>query len=649
MFKTFGVLAHVDAGKTTFSEQLLYHTQSIKERGRVDHKDAYLDNHSIERKRGITIFAEQGRIHYNGDTYTLIDTPGHVDFSPEMERAISVMDYAILIISAVDGIEGHTDTVWNLLRQYHVPTFIFINKIDREGADVEAVMEAIHKEFSTDALLLNEKINEDVIPENVLEWIAERDETLLEQYMEGEIEVSQFFNALQTMVQNEQAFICMSGSALKDIGVKEFFDQFASLTKTEFDRNSTFQGQVFKIRHDNQKQRITFIKALRGIVNVRDEFKFSDVTEKITEIRLYNGSHFETVQHIEAGEIFAVKGLSQAQIGDVLGDNQHIREQYELVPTLQAKVAYNGTEHIKEILRIFRLLEAEEPTLQVVWNEKFQEIYVHVMGVIQLEVLLEVTKTRFGNDVQFEDPKILYMETIHNSVTGYGHFEPLKHYAEVHLKMEPAPRGSGIQFANACHADDLSVGHQRLIEKHLFERDHHGLLTGYPITDIKFTLLTGRAHNMHTEGGDFREATFRALRQGLEQANNVLLEPYYRFKMKASTDHIGRMMTDIQQASGTFEPPLMTEEQVTIVGKVPVSTFMNYSTTFAAYTNGKGALSLQFTGYAICHNSEEVIEQIGYDKNADPEYSSSSIFCAKGKGYVVPWDEAEEAMHCLKK
>ncbi|MFP3919418.1 translation factor GTPase family protein [Lysinibacillus telephonicus] len=649
MYKTFGVLAHVDAGKTTFSEQLLYHTESIKERGRVDHKDAYLDNHAIERQRGITIFAEQGRIHYKGDTYTLIDTPGHMDFSPEMERAISIMDYAILLISAVDGIEGHTETVWNLLRKYHVPTFIFINKIDREGAAVEEVMQSIKKEFSTDALLLKEEINDQSIPESILEWIAERDEKLFEHYMEDNIDISQYFSALLKMIQNEQAFICMAGSALKDIKVKEFFNQFAILTKTKFDNDAPFQGKVFKIRHDEQNQRITFIKALSGTLKVRDEFQFEDLTEKVTEIRLYNGTQFNIVQQVNAGEIFAVKGLTYAKIGDVLGDNANLNEQFELVPTLQAKVVYKGAEHIKEILRIFRLLESEEPTLQVVWSEKFQEIHVHVMGIIQLEVLEDIAKTRFSIDVQFEEPKILYLETIQNTVTGYGHFEPLKHYAEVHLKMEPAPRGSGILFDNACHADDLSIGHQRLVEKHLFERDHHGLLTGYPITDIKFTLLTGRAHNKHTEGGDFREATFRALRQGLEQAENILLEPYYRFKMKAPLDFIGRIMTDIQQAFGTFEPPIMSENQVTIIGKAPVSTFMNYNTIFSAYTNGKGALSIQFSGYDICHNSEEVIEQINYDKNADPEYTSSSIFCVKGKGYVVPWDEAEEAMHCLKK
>lgn len=649
MYKTIGVLAHVDAGKTTFSEQLLYHTLSIKERGRVDHQDAFLDNHSIERKRGITIFAEQGRIHYNDDTYTLIDTPGHVDFSPEMERAIRVMDYAILIISAVDGIEGHTETVWQLLKKYDIPTFLFINKMDREGADLQVVMTSIQKELTDEALLLTEKVTSDYIPQDVIEWLAVRDETLLEQYMEGTIDFQNCFQIFCSMIQHRQAFVCMAGSALKDIGIKEFFEQFALLTKTSYQADNSFKGLVYKIRHDEKNQRLTFMKALQGTLRVRDEFSFGNGIEKITEIRLYNGQRFETVQQVEAGEIFAVKGISKAQIGQVIGNNVVNQDEFELTPTLQAKVVYDGSVHIKELLSYFRILEAEEPTLKVVWSEKFQEINVHVMGVIQLEVLLEVIETRFGIQVQFEDPKILYMETIQQPVIGYGHFEPLKHYAEVHLKMEPTPRGSGIQFKNECHADDLSVGHQRLIEKHLFEREHHGLLTGYPITDICFTLLTGRAHQKHTEGGDFREATFRALRQGLEKAENLLLEPYYRFKMKASTDLIGRMMTDIQQASGRFEPPIIIEDQVTIIGKVPVSTFMNYSTTFATYTNGKGSLSLQFTGYDLCHNSEEVIEQIGYDKNADPEYSSSSIFCAKGKGYSVPWYEAEDAMHCIKK
>lgn len=640
MHTTIGVVAHVDSGKTTFCEQLLYHTNSIKKRGRVDHQDAFLDNHAIERQRGITIFAEQGRIDYNGQAYTLIDTPGHIDFAPEMERAIHVMDAAIVIISAVDGIEGHTETVWHLLREHHVPTFIFINKVDREGADVASVMSSIKKDLSPNALLFNDGFNT-----TVKEWLAERDEQLMEKYFADNLEENDCLESLKHAINHEQAFVCMSGSALKDEGVLAFFETIAQLMVTKFDVNGPFEGKVYKIRHDHQ-QRLTFMKALSGVLKVRDEFTFGETTEKVTEIRLYNGNGFTTVPQVQAGDIFAVKGLATPLIGGVIGATETNPAQFDMIPTLQAKVIYEGALHIKELHRVFREIEAEEPSLRVVWNEKFQEISVHVMGTIQLEVLTELVKERFGIEVQFGKPQILYKETIAAPAIGYGHFEPLKHYAEVHLKMEPNNRGAGITFSNRCHADDLSVGHQRLIEKHLFERDHHGLLTGFPVTDIHLTLLTGRAHNKHTDGGDFREASFRALRQGLEQVRNVLLEPYYRFKMKASSDHIGRMMSDIQQASGSFEAPNLTEDTVTLYGRAPVATFMDYSTQFAAYTNGKGALTLQFDGYDVCHNSDEIIEQIGYNKNADPEYTSSSIFCAKGKGYSVPWGEAKAAMHC---
>lgn len=646
MHVTIGVLAHVDAGKTTFSEQLLFHTKSIQARGRVDHQDTFLDNHELERQRGITIFAEQGRMTIGNDTYTLIDTPGHVDFSPEMERAIRVMDYAIIVISAVEGVQGHTETVWQLLRQYHVPTFFFINKMDREGANVEAVMTQLQKDCSEDVLLMDEPLHSDYVSNHIMEWLAERDEQLLDAFLNETLDSFSSLTHLQAMIKQEKAFLCFTGSALKDTGIQELLAQLPLLTETHFNDNEAFQGEVFKIRHDGH-QRLTFLKALQGTLHVRDEFSFGDMTEKVTEIRLYNGSRYETVQEVKAGDIFAVKGISQANIGDIIGRSSN-PQPYELVPTLQAKVQYEGDQHIKEVLKIFRMLEAEEPSLRVLWHEKFQEIHVHIMGVIQLEVLVEVLNNRFSLNVSFGEPQILYMESISTTVTGYGHFEPLKHYAEVHLLMEPNTRGTGNTFVNACHADDLSVGHQRLIEKHLFERDHHGLLTGFPVTDIRFTLLTGRAHIKHTEGGDFREATFRALRQGLEQAENILLEPYYRFKLKAPSDFIGRMMTDIQQASGTFDAPILTENDAILTGRAPVATFMSYSTTFAAYTNGKGVLSLQFDGYDACHNTEEVITQIGYDKNADPEYTSSSIFCAKGKGYSVPWEEAEAAMHCIK-
>ena len=650
MFKTIGVLAHVDAGKTTFSEQLLFHTNSIKTRGRVDHKDAFLDYNAIEKERGITVFAEQGRFIKNGDTYTIIDTPGHIDFSPEMERAIKVMDYAIVIVSAVDGVEGHTETIWQLLKKHEIPTFLFINKIDQEAANVPKVLKELQQELDQNILPITNCLTNQTLSESVIEFIAEHDDELLEKYLEQNIDMQLFLSTFRRLIQNREVFPCAYGSALKDIGIVEFLDQISILTETTYNIERPFTSRIFKIRHDNNRQRITFMKALTGTLKVRDELKFGENTEKVTEIRLYNGNQYEVVKEVKAGEIFAVTGISSAAIGDTIGEEvTDYGLSFNIIPTLQSKVVNEGNENIKDVLAYFQLLDEEDPSLHVIWNERFQEIHLHVMGIIQLEVLTEVVKNRFGLHIYFEKPQILYKETIASKVIGYGHFEPLKHYAEVHLLMEPTERGAGIIFENACHADDLSDGHQRLVKQHIFEKEHHGLLTGFPITDIKFTLLTGRAHIKHTEGGDFREATLRAIRQGLEQVENHLLEPYYHFKMKASAEFVGRMMTDIQKLHGEFEPPIMTKEKVLINGKGPVSTFMDYNSTFSSYTNRKGVLNLTFSGYDQCHNPDEVIEMINYDKNSDPEYTSSSIFCSKGKGYTVPWAEAEVAMHCLKK
>ncbi|CAM3191667.1 TetM/TetW/TetO/TetS family tetracycline resistance ribosomal protection protein [Filibacter tadaridae] len=646
MYKTIGILAHVDAGKTTFSEQLLYHTNSIRQRGRVDHKDAFLDSHAIEKERGITVFADQGIISYNNSTYTIIDTPGHADFSPEMERAIQVMDYAILIISAVDGIEGHTETVWQLLRKHNVPTFFFVNKIDREGTAIESVLDEIRTQLTEDVCDLTNTFHEGIMHEELIEYIAERDETLLEHYMETGYDKELWLQTFKTMIRDGKVFPCATGSALKDIGVLAFFEKLDLLTETTYTDMEDFAARVYKIRHDENGHRITFLKSISGTLRVRDEVTYGEHTEKITQLRVYNGNKFKTVDYVHAGELFAVTGLTLASIGDGIGALQE-KSIFELVPTLKSTVLFDDSIHVKEVLRCFNLLDAEDPSLRVFWDEHFQEIDVHVMGVIQLEVLQQLINERFSFTVSFGEPQILYKETIETAVIGYGHFEPLKHYAEVHLNIEPASRNSGISFANNCHANDLSIGHQNLIRHHLYERNHHGLLTGSALTDVTITLLTGRGHNEHTSGGDFREATYRALRQGLEQAQNVLLEPYYDFKIKLETDHIGRVLSDIQQAHGNFEPPETIGSKTSIKGRVPVAAFMTYSTTFASYTNGKGVLTLQFGGYDRCHNPEQVIEKIGYDKNADPEYSSTSIFCAKGKGYPVPWDEAENAMHCL--
>lgn len=650
MNKTIGILAHVDAGKTTFSEQLLFNTKSIRQRGRVDHQDAFLDSHEIEKQRGITIFADQAEISFNGSTYYLIDTPGHVDFSPEMERAIQVMDYAILIVSAIDGIEGHTETVWQLLQKHKIPTFFFINKTDRDNADPQRVLEEIRTSLSLDAIDLTDDFQNGSMSEELIEFIAERDEELLERYMDSGYNPDMWMTALKRLVNSRQVMAGCHGSALKDDGVMEFFELIDRLTESDYEAQLPFSALVYKIRHEPSGQRVTYLKVLSGRLQVRDEIAYQangeNINEKVTQLRRYTGDKFAAVEFANAGELIAVTGLSKSVIGTGLGA-VNAAPSYLATPALQSKVNFSPAIHPKEMLKVFKLLDAEDPSLHVTWDEHFQEIHILVMGVIQLEVLGQIVLERFGFTVSFEPPKILYKETIAHSVMGYGHFEPLRHYAEVHLKIEPAPRGSGITLANECHADDLSTGHQNLILHHLQEREHHGILTGSSLTDVQITLMTGRGHNQHTSGGDFREAAYRALRQGLEKAENRLLEPMYRFKIKVDTEHMGKVLSDIQQAHGTFEAPVMTEGKTLINGSVPVASFMHYPTEFASFTHGKGMLSLLSDGYDFCHNEEEIIEQIGYNKDADPEYTSTSIFCAKGQGYKVPWQEAEDAMHCL--
>lgn len=645
---TIGILAHVDAGKTTFSEQLLYHTNSIKQRGRVDHKDAFLDSHEIEKERGITVFADQGKFTYHDSTYYVVDTPGHVDFSPEMERAIQVMDYAIVIISAVEGIEGHTETVWQLLRKYHIPTFFFINKTDREGANPASVFNDIKTHLSIDVCNLTTSLNHGEMDDNLVEFIAERDETLFDTYLETGYDQALWLHTFKTMIKENKVFACAYGSALKDHGIIEFLEQIDLLTETNYVNEGAFAARVYKIRYDKNGNRITFIKILSGTLRVRDEMSYgveeNRLIEKVTQLRVYNGEEFETVSHAMAGEIVAITGLSVASIGDGLGVITE-KSTYNMIPTLKSMVVFDPSIHVKEMLSCFKILEAEDPALQVIWDERSQNIHIHVMGKIQLEVLERLIQERFDYIVSFAEPEVLYKETVDTTVNGYGHFEPLKHYAEVHLKIEPAQRGTGITFYNQCHPDDLSVGNQNLVQQHLFEQDHHGLLTGSPLTDVHITLLKGRAHQKHTHGGDFREATFRALRQGLEQAENVLLEPYYHFKIKVDVDLMGRVMSDIQQAHGTFSPAEMINNKAIISGRVPVATFMNYNATFVSFTHGKGVLTLHHGGYDRCHNTDEVIDKINYQKDADPDYSSSSIFLANGVGYTVPWDQAEKAMH----
>lgn len=647
MKKTIGILAHVDAGKTTFSEQVLYHTNAIRNRGRVDHKTSFLDINNIEKERGITIFSDQAIFEINDSIYYLLDTPGHIDFSSEMERTLSILDYAILIISAVEGIQGHTETIWNLLRRYNVPTFFFINKIDRTGADLEKIIEEIKGDLTEDICYIN-KLSD--LDEEKIEFISERDDILLEKYLNGDYEEEEWILALKTLIKENKIFPCFSGSALQDEGIENFLNIFNELTITNYNEASAFSGRVYKIKHDDNGTRLTFIKALSGSLKVRDELSYGkddEIREKVSSIRIYNGSKFSTVDKVVAGDVFAVTGLTMAEAGSGIGELKDFIN-FNMVPTLMSKVIYDSSYNIKDILRYFRILESEDPALNVNWNEALQEIQVSIMGKIQLEVLKEVVDERFNLKVDFGPCEIMYKETIGNISYGYGHFEPLKHYAEVHLKLEPNNKGDGIIFENKCHADYLTTGHQNLIKTHIFERDHHGLLTGSPITDIKFTLLTGRAHNKHTEGGDFREATFRAIRQGLEKVENILLEPYYKFKIDVDLEYMGRVISDIQRLKGSFNPPDNKLNKVTITGRGPVSTLMDYSAEILTFTKGKGSINLIFDGYDVCHNSEEVIERLGYNKNADIEYSSSSVFCSKGQGFVVPWDKVEEYLHCDK-
>lgn len=645
MKKTIGILAHVDAGKTTFSEQLLYHTNSIRNRGRVDHKNSFLDSHNIEKERGITIFSDEAIFEIGDSKYYLIDTPGHIDFSSEMERALSILDYAILIVSGVEGIQGHTETIWTLLKKYNVPTFFFINKMDRTGANLEKIIEEIKENLTSDICYID-NLNE--LNEEIIEFVSERDEILLERYFNGDYNEEDWIIRLKSLIKESKVFPCLSGSALQDQGIENFLSIFNYLTISNYNEEGVFSGRVYKIKHDDNGTRLTFIKALNGSIKVRDEVSYgrdSEIIEKISSIRVYNGSKFTTVDKVVAGDVFAVTGLNMANAGEGIGS---LKDDiiFNMVPTLMSKVIFDKSYNVKDILRFFRILESEDPALNVIWNEVLQEIQVSIMGKIQLEVLKEVLDERFNIKIDFGPCEIMYKETIKDEAYGYGHFEPLKHYAEVHLKLEPNSRGKGITFENKCHADDLTTGHQNLIKTHIFERSHHGLLTGSPITDIKFTLITGRAHNKHTEGGDFREATFRAIRQGLEKSENVLLEPYYKFKIDVDLNYMGRVISDIQRLHGSFNPPETKLNKVTITGRGPVSTLMEYSEEILTFTKGKGSINLIFDEYDICHNKEEVIERLGYDKNADIEYSASSIFCSKGQGFVVPWDEVEEYIHC---
>ncbi|MGL5149336.1 MAG: GTP-binding protein [Clostridium sp.] len=646
MKKTFGIFAHVDSGKTTLSEQILFHTNVIRTKGRVDHKDSFLDNHKIEKERGITIFSEMAMFNYKNEEYILIDTPGHIDFSPEMERVIDVLDFAILVISAVEGVQGHTETLWDLLKKHKIPTIIFINKTDREGADVLKVKEEIKNTLCNNIFMAKEELDEEDI-----EGIAENYEELLEEYLENGYSKELWREKIIYGVNNIELYPVLSGSALNDIGVSETLEVMNELFKSKYNDNEELKLSVFKIRHDNKGERVTFIKVLGGKIKVKDEITYNfngeELKEKINSIRVYNGNRFIITNEAVAGDIVGVIGISSLKCGEGIGIEGF--NNFEMVPTLKGKVIYDEKLNPRDVYRDFRILESEEGTLNVSFNEENKEINISIMGKIQLDVLKEEVLERFSYNVDFGDPEIIYKETIKGEVYGYGHFEPLRHYSEVALKIEEGKRGEGIIFKSECHTDYLNYGHQNLIRTHIFEKPHKGILTGSTLTDVIITLVDGRAHNKHTSGGDFREATKRALWQGLEKAENIILEPYYEFKFEVDMDLMGRVLSDIQKMNGDFNEPVPIGDRIIVRGRGPVSSFMNYPLEFQAFTKGRGKINLKFLGYFECHNTEEVIEKIGYDKKAEREYTSTSIFCSKGEGFLVPFDKCEEYMHCLNK
>ena len=670
---SMGVLAHVDGGKTTFSEQLLYHAGVIRAAGRVDQKNTVMDGDEVEKSRGITIYADQSWFEYQGDEYHLLDTPGHVDFSAETERAVTALDYAILLADASSGVAAHTVTLFRMLNRFQIPVFIFINKTDLETANVDGTMKEIQERLTENAVFVENWPPSEQDLEVLTEFAAERDEEIMEDYLEGRpVGSDKLIPVFRTMIRKRQAVLCMKGSALKDEGIEQFFQAFHQLTETRYEENKPFSGLVYKVRHDEKGQRITFVKVLSGALKSRDEVQvlreqmeeseqktkdFEVEKEKIHEIRTYSGQQSQAVQTAASGSLCAVTGLEFPSCQDVILSAEYPKEELsglikryaarkhsmEMQPALQAQVSSETTDS-HTLYQTLKLLEDEEPQLLTEARED-KSLVVSVMGKIQLEVLTQVLKERVGIDAVFAPPKVLYRETVARPVMGFGHYEPLRHYAEAHLRIEPAERGSGISFASECHVDTLASNYQNLVRTHVFERVHRGILTGAPLTDVKIVLTAGKAHLKHTEGGDFREAVYRAIRQGLEKAETILLEPWYQFEISAPSQYAGKIMADIQKRFGQCSPPELEGDTVSISGRGPVASFMDYGIELAAQTKGCGSISMVWGGYEECHNAEAVIAECNYDKGADKENPSSSVFCSHGAGFVVNWNEVENYIH----
>ena len=633
-----GILAHVDSGKTTLSEAMLYRAGVTRRLGRVDHKDAFLDTDALEKARGITIFSKQALLTAGDTDITLLDTPGHVDFSTETERTLQVLDYAVLVVSGTDGVQSHTETLWRLLRRYHVPTFVFVNKMDLPGMERQELLAQ-----------LNRRLGEGFVDFGAEQ--ADRDEALAlcdENLMDRMLDAGQLQDAdLIPAIARRHVFPCWFGAALKLEGVDALLDGLDRYTRPA-PALEAFGAKVFKVSQDEQGARLTWLRVTGGELKVKaqltGEADGEPWAEKANQLRLYSGAKYTLAEAIGPGQVCAVTGLTKARPGEGLGAERD-SDLPVLEPVLSYQVLLPEGADVHAALGKLHRLEEEEPQLHVVWNETLGEIHVQLMGEIQLEVLRSLLAERFGLEVEFGPGGILYKETITEPMEGVGHYEPLRHYAEVHLKLEPLPRGSGMQFAADCREEVLDKNWQRLVLTHLEEKQHLGVLTGSPLTDVKITLIAGRAHLKHTEGGDFRQATYRAVRQGLMLAKSQLLEPWYAFRLEVPAENIGRAMSDIQRMEGSFDPPESGEETAVLTGFAPVSTMRSYPMEVVSYTRGRGHLSLTLDGYRPCHNAQEVIAAIGYEPEHDLDNPADSVFCAHGAGFVVPWDQVRSHMH----
>lgn len=638
MRKTIGILAHVDAGKTTFSEQALYLTHAIRSLGRVDHQDAFLDAHPLEKTRGITIFSGQAILPLDGDTVYWLDTPGHVDFSTEMERAVEAMDYAVLLVSCAEGVQSHTETVWQLLKAYQVPVFLFLNKIDRAGADPGAVIGQIRRRLSSDALDMRTYQASGDMDEPLREAVAERDEALLNRLFDTGYDPALWEASLIRQIQTRQCFPIMAGSALDGTGVASFLRALSRWTPTDYEAREALPltARCWQIRHD-QGQRLCFLKLLTGTLRVKEELPGG---QKVNELRAYHGDKYRSLDIARAGDIVAIPGLEGIRPGDQPG--LPARSAFRTEPMMAADLLWDEKAvPAFQMLAAVRQLEDEEPSLAV--TEQNGRIAVHVMGKIQLEVLRQLMQERFGYEVDFSPTRVNYRETVAAPAIGVGHYEPLRHYAECHVRIVPGEPGSGIRFRSLCHVDDLALNWQRLIETHVFEKQHKGVLTGSPLTDVTIELLTGRAHLKHTEGGDFRQATYRAIRNALMHAQSVLLEPIAGFECRAPAELYGTLTGQLTRMQADVEPPVYEEDAVVLRGEAPWSVFAPWQETFVATTRGRGALRVWTSHYAPCRDQDAVVAAMGYNPLADD--TPDSVFCSHGAGFTVPWDQVERYMH----